>query len=295
MHVPLRIQRQLNKNKPPIKLYWYRYRYPEKLNFGDEITPYIIDKLWGRSCEWSEPEECELAGAGSIIHILQRKAKGNRIKIWGSGFISGGANDHLDNLDFYAVRGYNTLGRITPKRKVILGDPGLLANRVFSKSNKVTYKVGIVAHYIDADNPLLDQVMRNPKYKIINPLDTPQRVAKEITACEMILSSSLHGLIFADSFSIPNYWMPLSGKVAGGDYKFKDYYSSTERELVQKSITIIGSDEEITKAITAYEPVRNLKNLQTDLIYSFPYRMNFTTKSAIAFVLRPSKWKKLFR
>lgn len=43
-------------------------------------------------------------------------------------------------------------------------------------------------------------------------------------ACKYIISSSLHGLICADSICIPNRWIKLS-ELLGSDFKFHDYYS----------------------------------------------------------------------
>lgn len=44
-------------------------------------------------------------------------------------------------------------------------------------------------------------------------------------SCKCILSSSLHGLIFADALGIPNRRIVLSDEIIGGDLKFDDYYS----------------------------------------------------------------------
>jgi len=51
-------------------------------------------------------------------------------------------------------------------------------------------------------------------------------VVAEISKCEAVLSSSLHGLVVADSFGIPNRRAVASDLLTGGDYKFRDYYSA---------------------------------------------------------------------
>ena len=48
---------------------------------------------------------------------------------------------------------------------------------------------------------------------------------KQLNACDVVLSSAMHGLIAADSLGIPNAWMRLSDRLTGGDWKFRDYYS----------------------------------------------------------------------
>ena len=246
-------------------------RISGKENFGDMITPFIIEKIFGYKTEWTPVKRCDLACVGSILELIQDHSGDKKIKIWGCGFIKDGPKNEKENLDFYAVRGPSTLGRITQKRHVALGDPGILANRVFRRAPRVTHKVGVVAHYVDLDSPELKKIKGNKAYKIINPLQSPQKVAEEITSCEVVFSSSLHGLIFADSFGIPNFWLPLSDKVLGGAYKFDDYYKATGRELVKMPVTVLEDAESIRNAVNMYKPVDNLKKLQRDLINSFPF------------------------
>jgi pyruvyltransferase len=57
----------------------------------------------------------------------------------------------------------------------------------------------------------------------------PKKFVKQIHECEYILSSSLHGIIIADSYGIPAYHIELSDKIIGGQWKFKDYYESVKR------------------------------------------------------------------
>lgn len=210
-----------------------------------------------------------MAGAGSIIEILQELSNNNPIKVWGSGFIKPGPENICENLDFYAVRGSNTLSRIKPTREIALGDPGLLASLVYKSSLQKSSKVGILAHYVDAKNPSVLKAKSNG-FNIINPLSSPQEVATEITSCEIVFSSSLHGLIVADSFNVPNYWLPFSNKLTGGDYKFNDYCTAVNRDLIMVNESVIEESKAIDDLISNYKEIKDLRSIQNGLISSFP-------------------------
>src|SRR5699024_3940838 len=62
--------------------------------------------------------------------------------------------------------------------------------------------------------------------RVINVGWTPEEVAKEISSCDAVISSSLHGLIFSDALGVPNAHIRLGDKLKGGLYKFHDYYSA---------------------------------------------------------------------
>jgi pyruvyltransferase len=86
----------------------------------------------------------------------------------------------------------------------------------------------LVPHYVDIDNPVIHALARkHPReIKVIDVRREPEAVFRDVGACESILSSSLHGLITADSFGIPSAWIELSSKVLGDGFKFRDYFSS---------------------------------------------------------------------
>ena len=61
---------------------------------------------------------------------------------------------------------------------------------------------------------------------VIDVQRQPIEVIADVDKCEYILSSSLHGVIAADSLGIPNAWILLSDKVLGSGFKFYDYASA---------------------------------------------------------------------
>lgn len=256
--------------KKPLKVYWWRFRPSSQLNFGDEITPHIIKRLTGRECEWAPPDECDLAGTGSIIELLQTRSAGKGIYVWGSGFIKAGVKNTSDNLNFTAVRGKLSLSRIDQKN-CALGDPGLLMSLAYPELRNAVkeYKVGIIPHYVDQKNSWIKK--NRDKYKIIDVFETPQEVARQINSCELILSSSLHGLIVSDSYNVPNYWLPLSNKLTGGSYKFEDYYSVFNLEGKIPSVSYKSFDDnQVGDLINNFKCTKNIKSIQKNLLKALP-------------------------
>lgn len=108
----------------------------------------------------------------------------------------------------------------------LFADPGVLLPCTLKPSNvKVDYRIGIVPHYVDLRHPWIKKAGQNGNL-IINPMADPASFAREVQRCETILSSSLHGIIFAHSYGRSACWIELSGNVIGDGFKFYDYYAS---------------------------------------------------------------------
>ncbi len=89
-----------------------------------------------------------------------------------------------------------------------------------------TLALGVMPHYRDQDLPELRRLVdgaRNATW--IDVFDNLVDVLRQIASCEVVLSSSLHGLVAADALGVPNAWIQPSDRLAGNDYKFRDYYS----------------------------------------------------------------------
>lgn len=168
---------------------------------------------------------------GSILEHIQSP----NFEVWGSGFISENGKLKVRPDKIHAVRGPLTRKKLIKQGyncPEVYGDPALLYPMFYKPNVKKKYAYGIIPHLIDKDNEWLKQFNNQSKVKIIDIIDsTAKRFVNEINECEVILSSSLHGIICGDSYGIPSYWIELSDKVIGKGYKFRDYFLSVDRPI----------------------------------------------------------------
>lgn len=263
------LKKRLNLKKPPINLYWWEP--PHIKNFGDVVSPDLIFNIFGFNIFRTPIENCNLIATGSIIEVAQQAKHKNSFYSWGSGFIrSNSGNKNLDHIKFSAVRGKNTLSRIG--YTVPIGDPGILINAAYSlKRKRHSKKIGVVIHYADIKLPITKKFCEDPRFEVISPLDSPQNVAQKIAECGLILSSSLHGLIFADSLSIPNAHIKISNNLTGGTYKFHDYYSGIDKQYQPANVKKIFDDDYLHQLKVNYHPIPKLIKKQKTLIKAFPF------------------------
>jgi hypothetical protein len=199
--------------------YWYR----KEVNFGDLITPTLL-KYHGFTPVFTRPCKARLAGAGSILEHLPDDFTG---VILGSGFILESSFRRFRSATIIALRGELSRQRIGPPGKLALGDPGLLASDVMPRREQKKFALGIVPHYLEKSNPVVGRLISRlgREATLIDAQKEPLDVFSAIDQCEHILSSSLHGLIVADSLGIPNCWIAAEN-LWGGRFKFDDYYSA---------------------------------------------------------------------
>jgi len=75
---------------------------------------------------------------------------------------------------------------------------------------------------------------------VIDVMRNPLAVFEDIDKCDLILSSSLHGIVVADSLNIRNAWIHLSDRIVGKGFKFYDYFSAIG--VRQNPLYIDGSE-----------------------------------------------------
>ena len=220
-------------------------------NLGDAINPYIVENVLGYKPILTKASVCNISGIGSGLWRFYglKKDVGNSFKgkikkaikkiydpkliIWSAGFISDQKDEIVPlrkNVKVASVRGELSKKKLEEiygeLKDVTTGDGGLLASMLIKKPWKKEYKLGIIPHIKEKEEKewkiIADKVQNSI---IIDVTDNPIKNLELISKCECIISSSLHGLIIADSFNIPNSRVILTNKLIGDGFKFKDYYS----------------------------------------------------------------------
>jgi pyruvyltransferase len=224
-------------------------------NFGDLLTPYILD-YFNIKYKHTDIQNANLICVGSVA----RHARDNTI-VLGSGMINSRKEKLNPNADWRFVRGPHTRQRVIDcggSCPEIYGDAAMLLPLLCPAEEK-KYDIGIVPHFVDydyicAEYENLDPYF-NPNYKIINVInDDPLEVAKEISQCKKIISSSLHGIIAAHAYGIPAAWVKFSNKIKGDDIKFKDHYAALGLEANLSTV----SDPIFTIGKINLDPIINI-------------------------------------
>lgn len=264
--------------------------YSKLYNAGDIMNVDIVEKLSNRQVQHSRTFSAEMIAIGGAIYGLQysdiwyKKVYQNilhiiydkkPIYVWGSGFWHDFNHNRLfrNNIVVCALRGKKTqkkLYDITGNYyDVPLADAGLLIDMLIAPDIEKKYKIGIIPHMSQQEENSFKKMASQEGTRIINIRDTPANVAAEIVSCEAVVSSSLHGLIFADALHIPNLHVLGEKELTEGNFKFEDYYSSYGKadNFVRLSDHIPSFDEIVDNYQIDAAEVNNKKR---QLIECFP-------------------------
>ena len=234
------------------------------LNIGDTLSPTIYEYLKAKYSlvEKKHKKTIHLNMVGSIIGFKSYDAT-----IWGSGILKESFEDKIQyrskfvKYDIRAVRGPLTrevllrCGYDCPK---VYGDPAILLPLIYTP-NSITkhYGVSVVRHYNDKT------IIPNEFHEISVVTDDYKNFVDEICASELVVSSSLHGLIIAETYGIPTIWFNPYGQ---DEFKYRDWYLSIGVENPAK----IHSISEISN-IKNVGLEKKISKLVEPLLQSFPF------------------------
>jgi hypothetical protein len=235
---------------PPraIASYWW----DQRTNFGDQIGPWLLEAITGRPSynTIGLPNAGNaLMTVGSLITEMQRPD----MTIWGSGLIAPLSKAAINRLrdrtprEILAVRGARTrnqlikhLGWDVPE---VYGDPALLMPYVLQPGERPGDRSGlsVIPHYSQTHIVTETLIARCGGHHV-DVQRSAEEVVAEIAQSEVVVSTSLHGLILAQAYGIPWVWLRIADQGLVGDrFKFSDFFTTLEKEEVA-SVSVTAED-----------------------------------------------------
>lgn len=236
-------------------------------NLGDALSPVTVSALSGIRCEIRSfhAHQPRLAAVGTIGHNF----KNGVVHFWGTGVDSkrNPVDPSLprytrpDNTEFHvhALRGpfsRRTLVEQGIEAPEIYGDPVWFLPAIFPAAAEKIHDLGVIVHISELERmaPSSPTVANFRRYHVppalagrIIVIDTLTeatiaglaRKIAEITACRRIVSTSLHGLVIAETYGIPCLYFSTAGRGAllldltddetRVDHRVRDFYGSVGR------------------------------------------------------------------
>lgn len=259
-------------------------RYKQKIyptrNFGDYLSFLIVRSISDLHVNLvDQHEKGKLLAIGSILWSLQ-----DHDVIWGSGAHHPNQIPYRRDVRCLAVRGPLTLqqlklsGVVSGDCKPLFFDPAIITPLLFpylKEKPTIKGRVSIIPHFSDIEAVKSWQRSSGISLNVISPFSHPLKVAEKIAQSEIVISSSLHGLILSDSMGIPSVPLRIDGNKEPL-LKYEDYYEGSGRTTPRFS-TDIG--EALQR-----DPIP-FSHKEEDLVScleSFPFAMKKTAKQIIA-------------
>lgn len=270
-----------------IKLnYWAGHK-----NFGDELSPYLVEKITGKKVQYAGQKELnKLTAIGSIIDFNNIYSRSH---IWGSGMLT---KDFINpyrmlplnkifRKSYYRSKVYATRGPLTKraleklgfKCPEVFGDPAILLPQFYQAKELKKYKYGIILHqthseFVPKDKDILEN--ENIRYISINREGRQEieEFVDEVCSCDFIFSTSLHGVVVAQAYGIPAQWLKLKSLDIHKDdaFKFHDYFLGANQEI-QNPLVIDSLDVKTIESMRSF-PFKEPANIKSrkELLEVFP-------------------------
>ncbi|WP_417246270.1 polysaccharide pyruvyl transferase family protein [Celeribacter sp.] len=246
-------------------------------NFGDWIGPYLYYAITGRRPNFRAIKYARFGSiymsVGSILHHIHHPGVA---VVWGSGVISR-SQMFAAPRKICAVRGPLTRERCLElgyECGEIYGDPAILLPDFLKVSSQPNARVGLVPHFVHLD--VARKVFGDrPDIKIIDVTRPLWNVAEEIATSEVVVSSSLHGLIVGHSYGRPSLYVDFADaetSLHGDGVKFADYHLAGGISEVPDRVMLTGEETTAWLENMAHQaPMPDLEPLKGPLRASCPY------------------------
>lgn len=247
------------------RMFWFqkfkRRQWVYGQNFGDYLSYVIVGELLKQAGGFPLPQKRDdrkLLALGSIIHF----AKDGDV-VWGSGVNGKMPEDRhkFFDLDVRMVRGPLTRDYLKSKGisvpDDVYGDPAILLPYLFPelKARPISGKIIVLPNFNELERviPLISSNLN-----LVSPVGYWRDIVKQILSSELVLTSSLHGLIIAEVFNVPvRFVAPCGGETL---FKYDDYLRGTGRQIgIQPQSFLEGIHRDI--GVNFGHPIINVEGM----------------------------------
>ena len=293
-------------------------------NFGDLLSCNLAEQLSGQRLVHRSFTQADFLAVGSLLQSLPKCNDSFRdprapLHVWGGGLLNPIPKPEplpSGRVVVHAVRGANTLkelremGAVRQDEKVALGDPGLFYADLIPgiRETKKAHDIAIIPHHYDQEEfsraaEALSECGFSVKLIDVGDSD-PLQVVRDIAAARKVLSSSLHGLIVADSLGVPNKRLVIDGfdndkvrSLAESNFKFEDYYSAfgLSRPGYVTLSELMRAPKKVVASVLECVPKERVEECKRALMASFPFacktnaRANSTLEARTGASLRDNR------
>lgn len=252
-----------------IHLFWWQAN--DFINLGDELNLYITAFLSQKIIRKTTIEHTDLLGIGSILDWATPREK--PYPVWGSGTL---APHRLNNALYQPALLRGPLTHATfnnPDFNIPYGDPALISDRIWTNSIHKKYDWGLIIHHSHYQKLWVQHLIKNTSNIIFIDITNPDidEFFQQLKSCKAIASSSLHGLILADSYHIPNIWLWDHNLHEGGKWKFFDYFAGIHRtEIDSFTPSQLQNLDQLSTNTMNFSYFDKLEKIKNEIIDSFP-------------------------
>lgn len=268
-------------------------------NVGDELSLYLMRRIANREFEIASPPFVEIT-ISAIGSLLSSSTLSKNLVVWGTGTLTERSLDPRPLKFFPVSRLVKDLGRRFirqqpdiravrgPKTRMLLERKGINCSRVYGDPAILTpffyepkplsdrFKIGLILHHIQS-NLLKADELKDLKILLISvERETEEEIehfVDEIVSCDYVYSSSLHGIILAQSYGIPAQWIQVVGYPIQKDsrHKFEDYFLGGG-QIIQNPLKITLDIESLALLTKLSAPPRLLPfQCRDSLLDVFPF------------------------
>ncbi len=204
-------------------------------NFGDDLNPWIWDRLLPGFFQEEENPSSVFVGFGTLLNHKLPKFK--KTIIFGTGYGFGDPPQMDETWKIYCVRGPLTTNALSLSPELGIADPAIWVNRLYRPEDcGKRHSISLIpyAWEMNSSPEVFQELCQKLGFFCIDPRWPVEQVLKEINSSKLILTAAMHGAIVADALRVP--WISFKSNAGIPDLKWTDFCMSLELEYEPKRL-----------------------------------------------------------